>query len=507
MDTHGSDDPTPATTPGWPPPTDDDVTPPPPSDEPGRHQRSRRRIVKGVALALIVGLVLIVVGFGYVVVRLGQVRRISVSGITPVGPDQPQTILLTGSDSRAGQSAADAQHFGSTAQVAGQRSDVIILIHLDPGNAKASMLSIPRDLFVPIAGTGSSNRINIAFDTSPTRLIQTISQTFGITINHYAQEDFTGLQGIAGAVGGVCMSFPYPVRDGSPTGTGNESGLNIATSGPHTLDGGAALALVRSRYYQYFANGRWNAEGTGDIGRIERQHTFMRALASKALHKSLTNPLTANAVLGKAVRNIAVDSSFTAIGMARLGLNLRSLRPSDMPSWTLPYRAVSNYRGYGDVLLPEPALDAQVIAAWKNYGSTSTPAKPAVPAVNPASVTVSVLNGSGVAGQAAQVAASLSAIGFHVADHATAPTRSSKTTITYGTAGKANAQALAARIKAPVVVRLESSLAASAVVLTTGADFGGVASPAASTTIPPSPTTTSAPGPAPTSPPWDPVPC
>ncbi|MCU1460942.1 MAG: cell envelope-related transcriptional attenuator [Acidimicrobiales bacterium] len=506
MDTHGIDDPTSATTPGSPPPTDHGTLLPSPGD-PNRGRRNRRRVVKGIALALIIGTIAIVIGFGYTVVRLGQVRRITVSGITPVGPDQPQTILLTGSDSRAGQSAAAAQHFGSASQVAGQRSDVIILIHLDPGHGKASMLSIPRDLLVPIAGTGSSNRINTAFDASPSRLIQTITQNFGITINHYAQEDFTGLQGIAGAVGGVCMSFPYPVRDGSPSGTGNESGLNIPTSGPHTLDGGAALALVRSRYYQYFANGRWNPDGSGDIGRIERQHTFMRALAAKALHKSLTNPFTANAVLGKAVHNITVDSSFTAIGMARLGLNLRSVRPSDMPSWTLPYRAVNNYRGYGDVLLPDPTLDAQVIAAWQNYGATPTASQPVAPTVNPASVTVSVMNGSGVAGQAAQVAGSLGAMGFHVTDHATAPTRVAKTTITYGTAGKADAQVLAARIKAPVVLELQSNLRGSTVVLTTGADFGGVARPAAPTTNPSSTATPSTAARAPSPPPWDPIPC
>jgi hypothetical protein len=64
--------------------------------------------------------------------------------------------------------------------------------------------------------------------------------------------------------------------------------------------------------------------------------------------------------------------------MLRLGVKVRSLRPADIPSFTLPYRAVNGYRGFGDVLIPEPAQDAQVLAAWANYGAPgSEPTPPA----------------------------------------------------------------------------------------------------------------------------------
>jgi polyisoprenyl-teichoic acid--peptidoglycan teichoic acid transferase len=344
------------------------VSQPPPPPPAGSTAR-RRRILAGVAIAAVVAVIAALLGFGYLFTRLASIRKVAVAGIQPVGPGSPQTILVTGSDSRAGESAAQAQQFGTSTQVAGQRSDVIVLIHLYPGSGKASMLSIPRDMFVPIAGTGSSNRINVAFNSGPAVLVATIQQAFGITINHYAQEDFSGLQGVTDAVGGVCMTFPYPVRDGSPSGHGNESGLNIPTPGRHVLGGAQALALVRSRYYQYFANGSWHAEGTGDIGRIQRQHSFMRALASKAIHASLGNPLTANAVLGRAVKDVTVDSSYTTTGLIRMGVKLRSLHPSGMPSWTMPYTAASNYRGFGDVLLPDQARDTAVIAAWQGYGA------------------------------------------------------------------------------------------------------------------------------------------
>ena len=93
----------------------------------------------------------------------------------------------------------------------------------------------------------------------------------------------------------------------------------------------------------------------------------MRALASKAIHSALSNPFTANAVLTKAVHDVKVDTSYTTFGLLRLGLLLRSLHASAIPSFTLPSRAVSNYGGFGDVLLPEPAQDTATIAAWLGY--------------------------------------------------------------------------------------------------------------------------------------------
>lgn len=473
---------------------------------------TRRRLVAAVLAMVAGGLVLGIAGYGYVTYRLGQIRRLAVPGLRPARPGEPQNILLTGSDSRAGESPSAVRQFGSATQVPGQRSDVIVIIHLDPRTASASMLSIPRDMFVPIAGTPSSNRINVAFNQNPGELVRTINQDFGITINHYAQEDFAGLQAVTDAVGGVCMNFPYPVRDGSPSGQGNESGLNIPTAGHHVLDGTQALALVRSRYYQYLANGSWHAEGTGDIGRIQRQHEYMRALASKAIHAALGNPLTANAVLARVVHDVAIDSHFTSTGLLRLALHLRGLRPSAMPSWTLPYRAVNGYGGYGDVLMPEPTQDAQVIAAWQDYGAPRHAASPAptVPAtLRTSTVKVRVLNGSGVAGQAQRAGDALAAAGFDVVGYASASAFDHvESTIAYGPGQQAQARTLAAHVEGPVTLVPDPSLA-GAVVLTTGSRFAGINRlGSASTSAPPAATATTSPAPSATAAPaWDPTPC
>ncbi len=371
------------------------------------------------------------------------------------------------------------------------------------------MLSIPRDFFVPIAGTGSSNRINVAFGPGPGQLVRTISQALGITVNHYMQEDFNSLQQLTDAVGGVCMNFTYPVRDGAPTGHGNESGLDIATAGHHTLTGTDALALVRSRYYQYFEGGSWKAEGTGDIGRIERQHVFMRALAAKLVHAALANPLTANAVLARAVHDVSVDDSFSTNGILRLALHLRSLRPTDMPSWTLPYRAVNGYGSYGDVLMPDPPQDAQVIAAWQSYGAPSSGGPPPATTVALASVTVRVLNGSGTAGQAQRTADGLAAAGFKVADVGTAPSSApaASSSVAYGPGHQVEARTLAAHLQGPVTVSQDASLKTSTLVLTTGSNLVEAPSGPTASSVPPSTAIGRAAPDAAKPPAWDPTPC
>ena len=321
-----------------------------------------------ITLLLILCVLAVAGGYLYVRGKLDKIPRIAVAGLRPADAGDPQNILVVGSDSRADESAAAAEHFGSATDVSGQRSDTIVLVHVDPRTSTAALLSIPRDTFVPIAGTGTSNRINAALNTNPSVLVATITQNFGIAVNHYVQEDFSGLEDLTDAVGGVCMNFPYPARDSSPTGRGSETGLAIPAPGPHVLTGADALAFVRSRYYQYYDKGAWHAEGTGDIGRIERQHEFVRALASKAI-RTAHNPFKGARVLDRAVKTVAVDNTFSSAVMARMGISLRSFHPAGVPSFTLPYRAVIGYGSFGDVLLPEPSQDAQVIAAWQNYGA------------------------------------------------------------------------------------------------------------------------------------------
>ena len=156
--------------------------------------------------------------------------------------DEPQNFLLIGSDSREGVTSEDAgaQVYLGSGTPEGRRSDSIAIVRLDPKQSRISMLSIPRDLWLPISPTGEEQRINTAFSTSAQTLIDTIESNFQIPINHYVEVDFAGFQDLINTIGGVPMYFDRPVRD-------RNSGLMIDEAGCQLLDGYQGLAFARSR--------------------------------------------------------------------------------------------------------------------------------------------------------------------------------------------------------------------------------------------------------------------
>ena len=260
----------------------------------------RRRIAAALAALLVLGLLAAAGSWGYTAFRFGQISSVAVPGLGKAPSDGSVNLLVVGSDTRQG------LRDGGFGQAAGQRSDVLIVVHLVPSARHATVLSIPRDLYVPVAGTGGSAKINSAFNRGPGQLVQTIQQSLDIPIHHYLLVNFDGFREVVDALGGVSMYFPRPVRD-SNNGR-NESGLDVRRAGCRRLDGDQALALARSRYFQYQDKaGRWHGDPGTDLGRIRRQQTMLRALAAKAVGRNLANPIRANALVGSVVRSLTKD--------------------------------------------------------------------------------------------------------------------------------------------------------------------------------------------------------
>src|SRR4029453_987551 len=257
----------------------------------------RRRIAAALAALLVLGLLALAGGWGYPGFPFGQISSVHVPGLGKAPSDGTVNLLVVGSDTRQG------LRDGGFGEAAGQRSDVIIVVHLVPAARHATVLSIPRDLYVPVAGTGGSGKINSAFTHGPGQLVQTIQQSFGIPIHHYLLVNFDGFREVVDALGGGSLYFPPPVRDDN--NGHNESGLNVSRTGCQRLSGNQALALARSRYFQYQDKaGRWHGDPGTDLGRIRRQQTMLRALAAKALGRNLANPLRANALVGSVVPSL-----------------------------------------------------------------------------------------------------------------------------------------------------------------------------------------------------------
>jgi polyisoprenyl-teichoic acid--peptidoglycan teichoic acid transferase len=192
-------------------------------------------------LVLAVGAVIV-----YGAVQLGHVPRIACPSCQQPADGAPMHVLVVGSDSRAAVTN-EPDEFGTPQMVTGQRSDTIMVVRVDPDEDRAAVLSVPRDLWVPIA-SGGVNRINTAFEKGPDVLVRTVSDALGIPIHHYVEIDFAGFRDIVSAVGGVGVFFPTPARD-------LVTGLQVDRGGCVELDGGRALAYVRSRNYEALVGG------------------------------------------------------------------------------------------------------------------------------------------------------------------------------------------------------------------------------------------------------------
>jgi LCP family protein required for cell wall assembly len=345
-----------------------------------KRRRPAQRILRGLVGVVVVVVLIAALGYGYFRYQWSKVSSAPCSICVAAANGAPYNLLLIGSDSRVGETAAEAQQFGNATNAGGQRSDTIKIVHVDPATGTASTLSIPRDTYVQLSGVPAStglstdNKINAAFGSGPDALIETIQNTFGIPISHYIVINFFGLQDAVNALGGVSMDFPYPVRD-RDCSTGvcyNNSGLNIPTAGCQVLNGSQALSLSRSRYFQYYADGEWNSDPTSDIGRIERQNLIIAAALDKA--KGTYNPLRLNTLLTSVVHDFSKDNALSASDLFSLAERYHAFSGSDLQSFTLPTVGASSENA-GDVEVVQPDEASQTITQFLGgpFGPITTP--------------------------------------------------------------------------------------------------------------------------------------
>ena len=282
-----------------------------------------------------------------------------------------KNFLLTGSDngSCVDPNSPYAGAFGDRTSF-GERSDTVMVIRVDPKDNHAAFLSFPRDLWVKIAGSTRTNRINTAFDRkNPNKLVDTIYLNFGITIDHYVNIDFCAFKEIVNAVGGVSIPFLYETRD-------KKTGLYVPAPSCFEFSGDHALAYVRSRSgYSYFdpKKNEWIKDGTGDLGRISRQQDFIRRAMQRALDKGSSSPTVANKLLNAALKNVITDDQLTPISMLQLAQAMRNLNTSKIPTYTIA--ATGEMIGDQSVLIPRIQNDTmrEILALFQGKASFATP--------------------------------------------------------------------------------------------------------------------------------------
>ncbi len=245
--------------------------------------------------------------------RAGDVETVAGMGevLQEQANDAPaENYLLVGSDSRENvdPEGENSEVIGSSADVVGKRSDTIMILRREQGGG-AALLSIPRDLWVPIAGRdGEESRINSAYNDGPAVLAATITQSLDIPIQHYVEVDFVGFQRLVDAIGGVEICTLFAAQD-------ENSGLRL-DPGCTNLNGALALAFARSRHYQEFSDGEWTTDQTGDIGRMGRQQQFIRHAADKVLSEIESDPFSLNRLLDAATDSLIIDDTLDPLQAA-----------------------------------------------------------------------------------------------------------------------------------------------------------------------------------------------
>lgn len=421
-----------------------------------------------------------VLGYGYK--KYGQIPRVEIAEVlTDSGADETgveaQNFLLVGVDSAANLDEDDPVRASRDA-IGGLRSDTMMILRVDPASARAALLSIPRDLYVPVAGMRGNSRINSAVQIGgPEGLVETIQDYFGIPINHYVQVDFFGFGSLVDALDGVPVYFPNPVRD-------RLSGLDVPDAGCVTLDARNALGFVRSRHYQELIDGRWRTDGTGDIGRVRRQQQFIIEALDRAFERGLRNPVTLDALIDSALDAVTVDDTLDGDDLIRLASQFRKFRPSSLDIYQLP--VIDDNVGGASILRLQTRAAEPVLEIFRNRDPA---------ALTESAVRVRVLNGSGEPGQAASTASALSEVGFSLAGTGDAGSIGSARTEIHHPAGAEAEADLVARWLVNGAELVEDS-DVDDVTVVTGADYSGVrdeavpAAPTSSTTLPSTTSTT-----------------
>jgi LCP family protein required for cell wall assembly len=453
----------------------------------------------------------------YVVFRheWNAVKRVDVRrdlSYHPRPPAEPNAmnILLVGSDSRAGAN----KKFG--ADIVGQRSDTIMVLHIAPGAHQLVVLSIPRDSVVPILPCAPENgsvgqtaqpagyveQINATFAYGgPGCLWETIEQTTGIHINDFIALTFTGFEHVINDIGGVRICLPVAIHD-------PESLLELS-AGRHHVYGREALAFWRARYI---------GEGS-DLQRIDRDQYLMASLLQGLARSGLTHsPAKILKVIQDVVSHgdISTDTEMTPGRLFTIAEELRSLPPDavqfiEVP--TVPYpgdplawvqwaqpQATNLFTAVAhDTKLPTAPVTplsskrgsavkgSSAVEAAKAATRAVGPSSPSPVTASPTMVDVAVFNGTTRPDLATTTAASLTSRGFHVVNIADAAALDYTTSVVeYASAADLRAARAVAGQITDVKLRRDSSLSPGTVQLILGSRFAGLSSggPAGATASP-----------------------
>lgn len=291
-----------------------------------RIARNTRRALAGLGVCMLL-LGLVAVGaMAYLHHQLDEVDRIDgvFEGLGP-RPARPTegpgahalNLLLLGTDRRSELATTGSEARSAEWLPGAQRSDAMMLVHLDADRDEVTVISLPRDSWVDVPGYGPA-KINAAFSYGgPSLAVRTVEQLTGVRIDHLAVVDWEGFRELTDAVGGITVEVPDTVVDSA-------RGITW-TAGQHELDGQQALDYVGQRY---------GLPG-GDLDRVRRQQVVLATLAEESLEMR-SSPGLALDFVGMLTRHVSVDDEWSNREMTSLAWSLRDVGRDDVRYLTAP---------------------------------------------------------------------------------------------------------------------------------------------------------------------------
>ncbi|MEU8295747.1 LCP family protein [Micromonospora sp. NPDC048909] len=276
-----------------------------------------------------------------------------ITGGRPAKPvEGALNILLVGTDSRDPDAPVD--------QAGEWRADTIIVMHIPANHQQAYLVSIPRDLYVPVpesAGadcdSGRRAKINAAFAFGGLPLaVRTVECFTDVRLDHVMAIDFAGFKQVTDALGGVDLKVERTI-------TSIHKPYRTFTKGTNHMDGAEALDWIRQR--KQFPD--------GDFARMRHQQEFLRALMDKAASTgTLSNPKKLNAFLQSVTDAATVDQGFSLMDMA---VQFRNLRGENLTFVTSPNSGSDTINGESVVVSDREkalamyrAMSADTMADW-----------------------------------------------------------------------------------------------------------------------------------------------
>jgi LCP family protein required for cell wall assembly len=358
----------------------------------------RRRVV--AALSMLVAVVLVSGTLAVYIEYRSVWDSITRIALTDLGKRPPKytsalNILVFGYDLRKELTRHQqvAWHVGHVKE---NSSDTIMLVHISPGRRRVTVMSIPRDLMVPVyqcdagrapdgtsypgqaAAPGVVEQINSIYALGgPSCLVKAVEQQTGIRIDHFIALGLAGFVRAINDLGGVYVCMPVAVND-------SVSGLRLSR-GWQTIDGATALKFWRTR----------ENLGTGsDLQRIQRDQFFMASLLRGITHSGLLgDPARMLSVAGDLARSMTTDTGLSQADMVRIAASLQGVAGGHVQFITAPNG--QDPADINKVILTQPqanlvftaiAHDRKLPGGLKSAGGGAPPRAPASPAT-PASPT------------------------------------------------------------------------------------------------------------------------